>query len=314
MKHSLFLLLLPFLACTPKASAVGTSPQMPANAMVVEGQTWWYKSLLPALGTSRPQSTNEFGITIGPEVEIDGALWHQINLIADGHVASDNTLTVDATDICLSYIREDNSGVHVMLDFELLERTDITRDFIGTSPWSGYYTDDKRAEVKMYDAHPADTYSIGTDAEPVIWHVQSRKTITNSGLQYDQLQLVDCEDHSSNFGFGILEPTITEGIGYSGKDFGELFFFPFSMITAGTGDRIPAFLRYVTDSTGNIIYEGQSGLRLWEHTDAVGSVTVDATDGAGIWFNLQGMPVEKPSQPGVYIVRRGGTIEKRVVR
>lgn len=73
-------------------------------------------------------------------------------------------------------------------------------------------------------------------------------------------------------------------------------------------------LTYVTDGDDNhVIYEAAGGIKIWELA-GVEAVAVDNDDAQPEWFTLQGLKIDSPTAPGVYIRRTRSRTEKVVVK
>lgn len=108
----------------------------------------------------------------------------------------------------------------------------------------------------------------------------------------------------------INDFTFVESIGAGPLSY---FFQPFTDVGLRSPESYSSpLLSYVTDSEKNVIYEGYGGVRLWEIA-GVENVSVD--DYVPIeWFTIQGIRIDKPCAPGIYIRRQGRHASKFCVK
>ncbi|MCM1033505.1 MAG: hypothetical protein NC405_07085 [Odoribacter sp.] len=293
--------------------SIETRTSMPG--MVVEGRTWWYSGKqLPEMD-KWPATRDEFGITIGKEVDIDGIKWNELNVTTRGVQYFDDPFQYGFSQLLLAHIREVDGNVYIRFNSEGMNSfspiawfRDRDRDHL--TPWNIYIDreDDEERTVLMYPSYKdSNSARIGNDLNYMVFDVTKVYTVTNSGLDYTVY------DSYCN-ALGIVK--YVEGIGFLDYEnyYGELLFMPFNAASAATGSRKPEKLRYVTDADGNIIYEHIGGMKLWEAaTQGISDISDDSTPGIR-WFNLQGISIDEPQEPGIYVKVSGNTATKVVVK
>lgn len=175
-----------------------------------------------------------------------------------------------------------------------------------------FMTNEDNPEIMIYDFNKRD-YNIGTADAPYSYPVRctyvSEDVITNSSREYRHYTYKH-DDGYASYGDEI---EMAEGIGMikSINGFNQcLFFLPFS-----NGERsqmTPLVLRYVTDKDHNIIYEQEGGTKLWDEMSGVTPTVHDS--GRAERYNLQGLKVDTPTTPGIYIRLDGHSSRKIMVK
>lgn len=283
--------------------------------MVVEGRTWWYEVSAPARNAE--QKYLEIGIGIGEEVEVDGTVWHEIDIVAD-RIGGPNNEFVEGgeKDICIGYIREDGEDVYVKMDRDGLEKHPLLYHIIAEcSDWGdlgGY-------PFLMYHfGNPGDNFVFGHQktydnfAYAMGCTVDRRDEISSAGNTYVS-DLIRCDGNLLHL--SDTEYRQIEGIGMfptNDNNYGEWFFMPMYAPVANFDFQNPE-LRYVTDADHNVIFEKKGGMKLWE-TLGVSDAEATSAEQAVKWYNLQGVEIEAPAAPGVYLKVTGADAEKATVR
>lgn len=287
----------------------------PEAKMVVEGRTWWYEVSAPARNWEKRYL--EIGIGIGEEVEVDGMLWHEIDIVAD-RIGGPNNEFVEGgeKDICIGYIREDGEDVYVMMDRDGLEKHALLYHIIaecsywgdlGGYPFLLYHFGNPGDKFvfghqKTYDRF---TYAMGCT-------VDRRDEISSAGNTYVS-DLIRCDENLLHL--SDTEYRQIEGIGMFpaiDNNYGEWFFMPMYAPYANFDFQNPE-LRYVTDAAHNVIFEKKGGTKLWETLGVTDAEAISA-EPAVKWYNLQGVEIEEPSTAGVYLKVTGTDAEKVTVR
>jgi len=297
----------------PKAKARAKEAHKP---MVVEGRTWWYESI------SQIDGPIDYGVTIGKEVDIDGVKWHEVRAVKsmlhgfDGvwHDCKDE-------DVVVGYVREEGTKVY-------------SKPFIGHSfkPINEleFGHSNENGELLIYDfGTPSTHFNFGfqDDYNPELcgynicigYNISEISEIQNSGITYKKWTATyDGVDKGNDVCTVPMGNTFeyAEGIGIT-RAFclSMLFYIPWEGSIDGDWDYRQPILRYVTEGENNtIIYENIGGEKLWNIPASVDNVVFDTSDAEVVWYNLQGIRVDKPTTPGVYVKVVGKTATKVVVK
>lgn len=276
-------------------------------SMVVEGRTWWYTAHTGAHGSDHSQY--ELGVQIGASEEIDGVTWNRLNIVKSAEQRHERIpdkinewnvydWTVSDSVRCFGHIREEDNRVFVLYDYH--------NDNICYAPiFNSIYEYCDRPEIeplKIYDFNDAD--SIVTFGRYVSKFERTEAdSIVNSGFTYRVFNFVDKSDRFLIPEFKAI-PEI--GVIVHGDICGDMFCAPFAPTVCDT----PITLRYVTDPDGNVMYEGIGGLRAWDDNEFLSVSDILESEAPARWYNLQGIEVEAPTSPGVYIKLQGGRTAK----
>lgn len=281
--------------------------------LVVEGRTWWYES------SSQIDGPIDYGVTIGKEVVINDVKWNEIRVIKsmlhgfDGvwHDCKDE-------DAVVGYIREDGTKVY--------SKPFIKHSFKPINElcfWHDMYEDN---EVLVYDyGTSASHFFFGFRESNMLkigYEITETSDIINSGINYKKWTAIyDGVYYWEDNDLRVIEPEkkpfeYVEGIGVTRpSDFSMLFYFPWEGALNGDWDYRMPILRYVTEGEDNtIIYEGIGGQKLWTIPASVDNIAADTTDSNIEWYTIQGLKIDRPTTPGVYIRRQDGTATKVVVK
>lgn len=272
--------------------------------MVVEGRTWWYYDKYNIMNFSA-----ESGFRIGEKVMIDGVEWHKVEKILSRGATNINlnemtfTLGYDAEPMLTAYIREEDRKVYVRMDDKCLPFSDF--DCCASPLWYDYNN-----EALIYDfGKHEDEFGFGTAACVCNFRIMScdnsdkgvgkiYKAIPLSG----NLQMLVPEEYQYCEKFGVLDHPST-------------FWFPLTAPCASIPGYEAPILRYVTEGDGNeIIYTGAAGTKLWEEYASAEPIVSDPAASGTHWFNLQGLEIPQPRQPGIYLRKTAGEVEKVIVR
>lgn len=275
------------------------------QALVVEGRTWWYHN------ANEAGKSCEFGVSIGKAEEIDGTMWNRIEVgLREMRLSGESGEGVIETEpILAGYIREKDKKVYVRYSIGVSDF-----DGLGTTSYGGqmkYLLEHEYIDGLVYSYTLAGTENF-YGAIQNKFQVYTVNAITSvAGANGRVFNSYSCTADAGSGRDDLLElPTefaFLDGIGYEGG----LFYSPFSDDEPATADSFgQPTLRYVTDADGTVIYESAGGKQLWEYA-GVENVRVSEDE---LWFNLQGMPVAKPTAPGVYIRKKGNEIIKTAVR
>ena len=274
--------------------------------IVIEGRTWWYSSDYCGYGT-----TDEYGLRVGEEVEINGVKWHKVQKILDASYKYRSDVPIsfnnDVVDLC--YMREEGKNVYTMvpddmfywaLDFYLYAACEIIGEV--------------NEPIQVYSfGEVNDQWVMGGDYD---FQGSRRKHLTIS----DITEIESCDNSYSLYtakctNENCQDVTYIKGIGYSNNWWSDLFCMP-----CDDGDgRMPyhthPVLRYVTEGVDNeIIYEGLGGIKIWDDFLSFGDIAVDGQDSTPRYYNLQGVEVGTPDSPGIYLKKVGGTTTKIVIK
>ncbi len=274
----------------------------PEPRMVVEGRTWWYHAHA-SVSTQEQYDVVEIGLQIGGEIEKDGVKWHEINVVGDGitkKFGQDPVYTDDK--YCISYIREDGDDVYVLIDSEALAHHPALENMVTDYTQWMFRVD-----------NPFLMYHFGKVGDEFTTAFFDGKILSVSTIESVGHEFKSYEVDSSDNEVGLHRYVQIEGIGAFSDEslYGELFFAPFTPAKAGFGLE-PPVLRYVTDGQGEIIYEAEGGLKLWEML-GVDNINADSTPGNCRWYNLQGVEISQPTAPGIYIRVSGDKAVKLTV-
>lgn len=262
--------------------------------MLVEGRTWWYTQKHRLYNSPMRRFIAENGISVGEEVEIDGVKWHKINVISSG-ISRSEVWEYNKTPRLVAYMREEDNKLYTIYTDDCLQ------DIEAVNNYTGPYAYDRPQLTYAY-LNTGESYVLGEEefgyGSITITDISQ---INNSGFDYT-LYTCKIEHDGENFSF-------IEGLGCI-----DIFFFfdPFSYYIAAEDKYDPPLLRYITDPDGTIIYEGIGGYKLWEAT-GVGNVIAEDDDSCR-WYNLQGMEIDEPTSPGIYIRSSRKGNEKVAIR
>ena len=300
-------------ALRARNSGVETAP------MVVEGRTWWYTTRTSSFFPGR-LCMAEYGVTIGPEVEIDGVKWHELRV----PIEAERTRATDAeggelldwvydrSNRCVSYIREENGGIFVKYGQEALSLYEPIAYESKLSPLKNY-NDDNQGILLYNNGNTGEEFMAGGSLQVRIGKQGELQSVGNTYRTFELDMRLGSEEWWRYAG----EPRWVEGIGCINTSpewlacSGELLFLPFTGYCAATGALFPTLTRYVTDADGNIIYEGIGGDKLWEGLDGINSVVQDNVDmNSTRWFTPMGREIDRPDASGIYIKVCGGKATK----
>ena len=295
-----FLILMTALATSFIPAVAENTASTDAAAMkklAVEGRTWWYRGYTRAI-----PNTQEWGIRIGEEITINGEIWNKVDLClyTDEHEIGTEA-TYHAEPRTIAYIKDDGHNVCAMCNCEGM----ALRAF---APYL-YYD----------DQHPFYLYTFGDVSEKGIYggadyvlfypyQINEITEITNSGIKYRYFkgQFSDIPPFGDDTKYEYIE-----GIGHPTW---------FMLMPYGLGSTdIIGFndpeLTYVTEGDDNhVIFEAAGGTKLWEMAGVESVVADPETTAPQQWFNLQGVAIERPTGPGVYIRRTASRAEKVAIR
>lgn len=265
------------------------------KSMLVEGRTWWYYI---DHYLYKENDSAEFGFSIGEEVEIDGVKWHKIEIVAEKDY-KDGACTYVETPVTVAYMCEEGDKVYTAY-FDGVESSKFLTGL------TLYFEGEAHTELIFEYKNIGDTFIVGSDDTPYsdyeVLTIHNITQVSNSGNEYT---LYDCWDTAPDRWPGMQ---FIEGLG----SISNLFFEPLRRdITSYMKYNSPQ-LRYVTAPDGTIIYEGIGGYKQWEES-SVGNITVEGY-GDARWYNLQGVEIESPSAPGIYIRRSTTGPEKLMIR
>ncbi len=183
----------------------------------------------------------------------------------------------------------------------------------------GYASDNSKEILLTYDFNRTDVILGSLDTEWDDYGSEKLRYVSdceiqNSGRTYRSYKFVHFIGDEID-DFYKYDAECVEGIGMPKSVlFGHnIFFLPFANheFTALQ----PMLLRYVTDKDNNIIFEQEGGTKLWTEVSGVGNVSADRmADGEPQWYNLQGVLVDRPTVPGVYVKKSGNSAQKVLLR
>lgn len=305
MKNTLAFVLLATACFATEATAATPSPISPStknqshdsySQLVAPGRTWWYTAEAIA-----PKRQAEFALTIGNAENINGTEWHTVELSRLQVVDNDNVTQLKDCGT-VAHIREENGKVYTLLNVDSPAFSVLPAREFYYSPWN---IDNSGSGLLVYNfGEPGDKVTVGDEKAP--WqHILSVHEQTN--INNPQLTVYHLDDYPDAH-TDILDNqrTYTEGVGST------LYFFfqPFGCGMPSTEAYNIPELRYVTDSNNQVFYTALGGTKLWE---SAGVKNVAVEQRAEQWYNLQGVPVEKPRQAGVYIVVSAGKCRKIIM-
>lgn len=309
------------------AGAISKSNQNPSDdytPMVVEGRTWW-QEVEGRTGhfLNYPYVKHELGLSIGSEVMIDGVKWNKVymNTFRDLDKVKDGII-LDEDEGLLAYIREQDRKVYCKL-LDDSEYTGRIKNILGKDvfayrdPWYLMTAESPNDVMLIYDFNRVDAILGTLDTEwPYYGYEQCRYVsdceIQNSGRTYRSHKYFHMVDQSV-YDDEVVE--CVEGIGMTKSVWlgDNIFFLP--LLDPELTNFQPMLLRYVTDKENNIIFEQEGGTKLWTEVSGVGNVSADrVAEGETLWYNLQGVRVDCPTMPGVYIQKSGNSTKKVMVK
>lgn len=291
---------------------------MPQASMVVEGRTWWYnvEYTMPWF------ESHEFGVRIGEEVVIDGVAWRTMELVGgyERHRTTDplkgeelemsEWKAIDKNGMILGYIREEDNTVFT-------KETRRTSGYEALRRTYSVLVDYHEGVNKLYRfGKPGDVFAVGEDSYYHNFEITSAETIESVGREYtlyntEWISTYPESSYSSHIASNKDIFSYIEGIGPTdGTIFGPVGDFEPS-IPFWTIPR----LRYVTEGEDNeIIFEYLGGEKAWELSGVDAPIADDLQNTPKQWFNLQGIAIEQPSTPGVYIIKQGNKTFKTRIR
>lgn len=261
--------------------------------MLVEGRTWWYTQKHRLYGWGDRSLIAENGISVGEEVEIDGMKWHKINVVSTA-ISRNSIWTYNKEPRTVAYMREDDGKIYTGY-------FDGVEDCEGISDYIREFTDFQYGTQLSYEyKNIGESFMVGNNNHYANVVVNDIKKIENSGFEYN---LYEC------YSDGGFPSTFIEELGSTFRIF---FFDPLTSGMFGSDMYEYPDLRYITDPDGTIIYEGIGGYKLWEATGVDNVIAED--DGSCRWYNLQGMEIDEPTSPGIYIRSSRNGNEKVAIR
>lgn len=289
--------------------------------LVEEGKTWWYTN-----GWIVYNSRGECGIRIGEAEEIDGTVWYRLSYCQRDDYNDNDGWSRTFEEGFIGHIREDDNGtIYTRLnpsktyDYYPMDHTlwNDYRSFADEyhSPLQDRDEDIVIEEHRGQPGETGDTYYIGdTENEYLVMIIDGVDEIENSGVTRKVFKtIVDpkyCDIENPIPGMASFQKNnFIEGIGWDNV----LFCNPSYAECSCMGTPHVPYLRYVTDKDNNVVYEGVGGVKIWKESVGVEEVSVDS-EAEAEYFNLHGIRVENPSQPGVYIERKGEQTRKVYVR
>ena len=294
--------------------------------MVVKDRTWWY-NIEKTDGTKCDILTSdwhsEFGIQIGEEVEIDGVKWHEINVVkrGDGEYHFGQIIQ-DEYPICISYIREEDENVYVLLDDDLLAAYPLIHKVMQHSRWAKYVSSDPKEILVYHFGKEGDKFEMGAGADAAACQITSVYNGTNIFEGWNiETSFVANSVKLAEAGFlnDYTDLTVIEGIGVysSDKEHMSLFFAPMTDNAAESEFTIP-MLRFVTDLVDNyrdrVIFQAAGGHRQWDEMVSSPDIETSPADRATRWYGVDGVEVSAPQAPGIYVKVTGSTATKVVVK
>lgn len=296
-----------------------------APRMVIKNRTWWYHldrcdGTVPGMcGTWN----SEFGIQIGDEVEIDGIMWHEMNVVKRGDGNYYHGMIVeDEYPICISYIREEGDNVYALLDKTRLSAYPQLMQIMQHSRWAPYISDSPEEVTLYHFGNENDIYEMGAAAETAVCAIRSVTTEEFECFDFDNVTHTVERVRVDKPGFmdGYTEFTVVEGVGAfsADKEHISLFFAPFTDNTYESEYEIPV-LSYVTDgdyrhTSPTVVFEGAGGWAQWEYLVSSPDIEVSDRQPSARWYSIDGVEVTEPLTPGVYVKIAGNSASKVVVR
>lgn len=286
------------------------APAKRANAQhsfIEEGKTWWYTADWMAYPTA------EVGVTIGGLSDLYDGTWHEVRAIKGFYSADRNTgeYAEEELNELVALVKEEN-GCLLARDVNY-NRRDGAMAMISTSWWPQH--DGNYDVEKIHTVYPignvGEKHMIGEGENSFEATIESIKDIVNSGINYQKYEcsVPDCE--FTQFAFPSENYNYIPGIGVTeDHPLCQVFFAPFHPIISRA--QWIAKLRYVTDKDNNIIYTGKGGLKAWEMA-GVNDVVDDTNEyNAPVYYNLQGVRIDKPA-PGQVVIKRQGSKTTKII-
>lgn len=274
------------------------------SPMVVEGRIWWYYDKYNVMDYSA-----EAGFRIGEKVEIDGVEWHKIIKILSRDAMDRNyndgtyRLVYDAEPAVTAYIREENKRVYAMMDDNCQPYYQF--ECCGIPLWGSI---EKGVQSYLF-GNVGDTFNIGSEGETVEYIIESITDFEEGGFTSKLYKAVPTATQYSNN--DIIRYIESLGCYKNGSPFWLALTSPCATLP---GYR-PPMLRYVTEGDDNrIIYTGEGGTKLWEEYASAETIVPDNSGSETCWFNFQGQQIPQPSQPGIYLRRNAGKVEKIIIQ
>ena len=292
MKKKSLLILLATILTHLSAFSVNTAEKK----MAIEGRTWWYKCQ-----SYRYPCEQEFGIRIGEEVTIDGEKWNKVKLyMYDEPHHPDSTSAIKADTATIGYIKDDGRTVSSQAVYspEYCESLSDSWFFQDKNIVNSIYT---FGEIDSEGFYGSNDNIFGIQS----YTIKNISEVINSGNSYREFHCVSDQR-------GLLYDTYEyiEGIGHP-----EFFMLlPYHVEFACFPKWGDPELAYVTDGDDNhVIYEAAGCKKIWELA-GVEAVTVDSDNSQPEWYTLQGVKIDEPTAPGVYVRRTGSRTEKVAVK
>lgn len=295
--------------------------------MVVEGRTWWiHTDGYLGWWDKVNYKDYEIGFTIGSEVKIDGEKWHKLYISHYRELTQHpDGVMWNEDESVIGYMREADKRVYVKLNWEH-DLEHLLGSYAQYIPY--YYINNfNEAPFQIYDFSSDDGHFFIGESDFIddrtVSHLTckyiSHEVIENSGLNYTKYHynLISAyyEDNNLMEDYFFTKAEIVEGIGLTSSEdllLECLFFLPFADNEFHSLSNL--MLRYVTDKDNNIIYEHGGGTKLWDEMSGVHNVAMPSTGDNEMWYNLQGVRIQSPNVPGVYLLRSGGECRKVVIK
>lgn len=281
------------------------------NKIVIPGKTWWYQS-----DHCSPGGVAYYGVTIGEEDIIDEENWYSVDItkllydFKDGKTYSDEK-------IHLCHVREVDGELFSRWNHDEICQFEPIRDII--LYLSDYGNKDIQTALICKIGQEGTQLRIGSEKIWADCEIESISEVESCGNTFKCYTAKWIEDSCSKDGANLHRYSVKnkylEKIGHYDNEF---FFMPFNGCWIG-GYYVSPELAYVTNPDGSILYEGtlyggEKGFKLWEYEpDGVENVIVNTIDLTGKWYNVNGIEINRPTSPGVYIHQIDNKSEKIII-
>lgn len=274
------------------------------NKMLEKGKTWWY-NIKKHRGVEQTED-EDYAITVGNEVDLDGEKWHELNITKYSYLQGSEWIYCTDT-VFVAYMRENEGKLYTRYDLFRTDQSSINTNVRDSWRWyTREFIENPEGTILVMDfsCQSGDSFLHGSDWMNIKFIVEGCGQVTNCNHNYKSLKLRrDYLDFNEYY---------IKGIGNS--DNFNHFFDPYCSGPCAIEMYGNPRLRYVTDISGEVIYEGIGGRKLWEDFAGVEDVATEANTAEVKWYNLQGIQVAKPEVPGIYIRRQGNDSRKVAIR
>ena len=293
------------------------------NTEVIEGRTFWYmtfpdveESLSIILNNNGGAQTPDItGITSDVYYEYDGnggAKEIEVQRGPQAPVISANPKSGKTFTDNLTITLSASPATDIFYTLNGNEASAASTRYTG--PITIYDTTTISAYAKNEAGETRTTFTYTKTDEPI--NNEYHAYFDNSKLNWSNVYAYCWDDNnqeSKAFSGGWPGKKLTETVQQDGKTYYHFTFTyegelsnPMIIFNNGSGDQSGD-----KEFVNNGIYtkDGQTG-----EFSGIGDIVIDETDATAEYYNLQGVRIDRPTEAGVYIIRRGNKVTKTIIR